>query len=344
MILIMIMIMIISFRCKGARDVFLQEGYWGGVENGQLVTYFCPYKYCNCVRNGDLPGCMFDSSNPDSQCNPGREGHLCGRCRGNLSVGLRPYECLDCREAGWFLAVVVAAVVLLCIFIIWLNMGISNDLRGPLFVFQMLPFIFEPRNSVGDVVTAVSDILHFGGPFVFVFKTCAVDGSNNLHDVALGYVMPFVTLGVFVISYILSANYLIRLKFRHNSPLQSFWLIMLFMYTYLVETSFLLHHCPKVGNQHVFFYDGNVKCYQGNHLVMVIIASLVLALFVIPPPVIVVMLTTGIWKVDSQYVNTLTNGLNRGRLWWWVVDLGRRVLIVATFVFVPDWLTRQVSF
>ena len=330
-------------RCKGAREVYLEEGYWGGVENGELVTYFCPYKYCNCIQKGDLPGCMFDSLDPDSQCSVGRKGWLCGRCKEGLSVGLLPFECLDCKWAGWFLAVAVIAVVILCVIVIWLNMGISNDLRGPLFLFQMLPYVFEPRNKVGDVVNALSDIMRFGGPFAFLFRTCAVDGMNNLYGVALGYVMPFATLGVFVTSYILSANYLIRLKFRRNSPLQSFWLIMLFMYSYLVETSLLLHHCPKVGIHHVFFYDGNVVCYQGDHLIMVILASLVLLVFVIPPPVIIVMLTTGIWKVDSQYVSTLTNGLTRDCLWWWTVDLGRRVLIVATFVFVPDVLSKQVS-
>lgn len=323
--------------------MYLKEGYWGGVKDGNLVTYFCPYKYCRCIKNGDLPGCMFDSTEPDSHCRPGREGWLCGRCKDGLSVGLRPFQCLDCRQAGWFIAVVVASVVILCVFVIWLNMGISNDLRGPLFVFQMLPYIFETRNHVGDVVTAVSDIMRFGGPFAFLFRTCAVDGMNNLYSVSLGYVMPFATLGVFVVSYVLSANYLIRLKFRRNSPLQSFWLIMLFMYSYLVETSLLLHHCPKVGNYHVFFYDGNVRCYHGNHMVMVILASLVLLVFVIPPPVIVVVLTTGLWKMDTQYVSTLTNGLSGGCLWWWSVDLGRRVLIVATFVFVPDMLTKQVS-
>ena len=238
---------------------------------------------------------------------------------------------------------VVVIVVILCVIVIILNPSMSSELRGPLFFFQVLPFIFEPNNMVGETVLFVADILNFGGPFIYFLHTCIIEGMTNLYAVAMGYLMPFVTLMVFLISYVLSVNfYLVKFKFRKNSSLQSFWLMTLFVYNYLSVTTFMLLHCPRVGGKLVFFYDGNVQCFTGEHMVMAIVAFLVLLALVIPLPVIVILLTKGYWKVDPQYVNTLTNGLRPQCSWWWSVDMLRRVLLMATYAFIPHWYTKQV--
>ena len=259
-----------------------------------------------------------------------------------MSVGLRWEQCLECSGAGWILGVVIVVVVLLCVLIIWLNPAVSNELRAPLFFFQVLPFIFPPSSKVGGTVLLISSMLKFGGPLIYLLDTCIVKGIDNLHAVAIGYLMPFVAIVIFIVSYVLSTNYLVRLNFRRNSSLQSFWLIILFMYNYIVQTTFLLLHCPKVGGNHVFFYDGTKRCFHGHHASMAVLAVLVLVVVIIPPPIIIILLTRGYWKVDPQYVNTLTNGLRPRYLWWWAFDLGRRVLLLATFVFIPEWKTKQV--
>lgn len=76
---------------------------------------------------------------------------------------------------------------------------------------------------------------------------------------------------------------------------------------------------------------------------MATLALVVLIVFIIPPPVIIILLTTGYWKVDPQYISTLTNGLRPQCLWWWAFELARRVLLVGTYVFVPHWTTKQVD-
>ena len=221
----------------------------------------------------------------------------------------------------------------------------SSELRGPLFFFQVLPFIFKPNNVVRQAVLSVGNILNFGSPFLYFMHMCIVKGMTNLYAVAMGYLTPFAILLVFVISYILSANfYLVRFKLRKHSSLQSFWLMTLFVYNYLVGTSFMLLHCPRVGSKLVFFYDGNVECFQGEHLGMAVLAFAVLFGLVIPLPVIVLVLTKGYWKVDPQYVNTLINGLRPQCQWWWSVDLCRRLLLLVTYSFIPHWYTKQVRF
>ena len=298
--------------------------------------------YCRCIREAGLPGCRLNVEDPDAQCGLGRGGTLCGKCKNGLSVGLRWEQCLECPHAGWILFVVIAVVIVLCVLVIWLNPAASNELRAPLFFFQVLPFILPPNDQAGGAVLFISSMLKFGGPFIYLLDTCIAKGIDNLGVAAIGYLIPSVAMVIVVVSYFLSTNYFVRLNYRRHSSLRSFWLIILFMYSYIVQTTLLLLHCPKLGDKHVFFYDGNKRCFHGEHAAMTILATLVLAFVIIPPPIIVILLTRGYWRVDPQYVSTLTSGLRQRCLWWWAVDLGRRGLLLATFVFIPDWQTKQV--
>lgn len=319
---------------------------WAGLSptTGKLLTYWCPFKYCHCHKDDpDIPGCLLDTKNLSSQCTYGREGFLCGQCSKGLSVGLRLDECIKCKGSGWIMGVVFVSVVVLLVIVIYLNPGMSKDLRGPLFFFQMLPFILSPKDEVGKVVQVVAYMFEFGGPFVYIWKTCIANGITNLYAIAVGYAVPLICFFIFFVAYVLSAKRMIRTKLRKTSSLQSFWLIILFMYKFLVETSLLILHCPIIDDQMVFFYDGNIQCFHGEHLLIGVIAMLVLVTCVLPPPIIIVLLTKGYWKVDPQYLSTLTEGLQSHCPWWWAVDFGRRILIVGTFVFIPCWKTKQVS-
>lgn len=233
-------------------------------------------------------------------------------------------------------------MIALCVLVVWLNPGISSELRGPLFFFQVLPYIFDPSSHMAGNIFVLADIFNFGGPLVYFSNTCIIAGINNLYLAAFGFVLPALALLVFFLAYLLSANYCLRFNLRRHSMLQSFWLLIVFIYNYFVETSFLILFCPKVGGEHVFFYDGTMKCFHGNHLPIAIVAIVVLLFIVLPPPIIVLLLTNGYWRVDPQYLNTLTSSLRPERRWWWSVDLCRRVLLVATYAFVPNWHTKKV--
>ena len=208
------------------------------------MTRFCPHGYCKCSSLQ----CIVDLNNPDTQCTNHRSGTLCGKCPANRSVGLRWYECIEECEGSWILPVVIVIVILLCVFIIWLNPSISSELRGPLFFFQALPLLFSPSSSLREDVTNIfANTFNFGGPLVFLKRPwCIQKGITNLNMVAIGYLMPLVTLGVFLLLFVLSTKNLVRLKLRRRSYLHSFWLLLLFMYHYLGETTFLILNCPKV--------------------------------------------------------------------------------------------------
>ena len=251
-------------------------------------------------------------------------------------------ECTECEKSGWVWAVIIPFVVGLCVLVIWLNPGISSELRGPLFFYQALPYIFDPTRKLGSYVFLATNVFNFGGPYTFIFSTCITDGLDSLYVIAFGYALPCLILLVFLLAYLLSANYCLKFNFRQRSMMRSFWLLLLFVYNFFVETSFLILFCPKVGNEYVFFYDGSSTCFQDKHLLIGILAILVLVIFVIPPPIVILLLTNGYFRVNPQYVDTLTNSLRPERRWWWSVDLCRRVLLAAIFAFVPNWQTKKV--
>ena len=233
-------------------------------------------------------------------------------------------------------------MISLCILVIWLNPIISSELRGPLFFFQVLPYIFYPTSHLGGHIFFVLDLFSFGSPMIYFSRTCILKGLNNLYNIAFGYALPALVLSIFLLAYVLSANYCLKFNFRRNSMLRPFWLLLVFIYSFFVETSLLILFCPKVGDKHVFFYDGTIECFHGQHLPMAVIAILVLVFLVIPPPIMVFLLTKGYWRVDPQYANTLRSGLRPEYCWWWSVDLCRRVLLVATYVAAVDWRTKTV--
>ena len=59
----------------------------------------------------------------------------------------------------------------------------------------------------------------------------------------------------------------------------------------------------------MFFYDGTVECFNGKHLLMVIISSIVLIFFVLLPPFVVTLIAMGRTNVPLQVVDTVTKGL-----------------------------------
>ena len=241
------------------------------------------------------------------------------------------------------MVVVVPIVIGLCVLIIWLNPGISSELRGPLFFFQVLPFMFVYGSDLRVYLFQVTEIFNFGAPFIFLVETCIFQGISSLHSIAFGYVLPLLVMLVFLLAYLLSRNNCLKFNFRDRSMLRSFWLLLLFVYNFLVETSFLILNCPKVGDKHVFFYDGTNECFHGDHLPLGIFAVVVLVLLVIPVPILVFLVTNGYWRLgDPQYMNILTNGLRPECRWWWALDLGRRVVVVAISALVPDLQIKKV--
>ncbi|PFX25111.1 hypothetical protein AWC38_SpisGene10242 [Stylophora pistillata] len=342
-------------RCDGnSLSVFIKDGYWANVtEDGTLITYYCPYGYCQCVKGGDgKAGCLFDPLNSNAQCSKNREGWLCGKCSGNTSVGFREHDCHECSSSNWeILPMFIFIALFLCGLVIWLNPGISSEIRGPLFFFQILPYIYDPTLSKipGFVKIVIIPLMQlfsfsFGTLLVYFLDPCIAPEIDNLYLTAFGYIFPSVAVFVFLLAYLLSVNYCLQFRFRGRSMLKAFWFLLVFVYCQLVETSVKILNCVKpVGSsKYLFFFDGTITCFEHHHLPFAIIAILALVIIVLPPPIIVFLLTKGCWRADPQYSSTVTSGLHPQRRWWWSVDLLRRALLILIYILVQDWQLRQV--
>ncbi len=235
------------------RYVYLKEGFWGGMVNGEFVTSICPRGYCTCRKEEGKPGCLYDSKNPDNLCIEGRENILCGRCKDGLALGLRSTECRDCTGTGWFLAISMFGVLLATLLILYFNPNIPSDLRGILFYIQVLPFLFKPNDRVGDFVHLMSGISDLGRPTEYPFSTCAVPNLGNLGTTTLNYVTPAEVLVILFFIFIFSRH----INLNRSRPFQSFLVMMLLMYKYVVETSFALIHCVNVGGKNTFIFAIN---------------------------------------------------------------------------------------
>ena len=178
------------------------------------------------------------------QCRYGREGVLCGKCKKGYGLDLLTQECVQCKGLPWsffMIGAVCIISVVIALMIIFLNPDFSPYVRAIIFYFQMLPYVCRPIGPVNKVILEASAWLNFGGTNGVPVSSCISENFSSLHGVALGYVYPGIYIIVLLTLYLL--HKFKRLNFTRNSPFRSFWIILVLMYKFLVETSFLLLYC-----------------------------------------------------------------------------------------------------
>ena len=90
----------------------------------------------------------YDSLNPDGQCRHGRHGLLCGRCPDctYLSMNILSGRCVHKRDC--YLSLCESILVTLFIsliaslFVLWIDLPLSNDIRPLLFFYSTVRIIF----------------------------------------------------------------------------------------------------------------------------------------------------------------------------------------------------------
>eukprot|EP00111_Clytia_hemisphaerica_P001419 TCONS_00004031-protein len=325
--------------------VYIEKGYWGYHDsNDQLKVLQCPTNFCSCNQtDSTMLGCAFNTT---SQCKPGRTGVLCGECKSGMGLDLMTYECVKCN--GFSLALIVIIVVTIVtlgvvILILVINPKFSTLLRSILFFVQMLPYVLDGRLSFNKIVLTVTGWLDVGGVNSVPVKSCFIEQFNSMYAVALGYLYPALIFMVLIIVYVLHKCYLVHLK--RSSPFQAFWILIVLMYKFLVETSLLLLFCVPIndsdGGRRIFYLDGSVRCFQGSHLTMTFIAAVVLLMAVFPPPILVALIVNGYLNFGPSIVDALTQGLGRHVRWWWSIDFLRRIAFIAIYVFATDTQLKQ---
>ena len=110
-------------RCdEDGKTVFLKRGFWGGMVDGNFITYRCPKNFCNCPRSHESmlaeDECVFVF---EEMCAGNRDpgSILCGKCKPGFSnVEGNTAACFKCGNYGFlgyiwlFLAIILGLVML----------------------------------------------------------------------------------------------------------------------------------------------------------------------------------------------------------------------------------------
>lgn len=334
-----------------------KEGYWVGVVEGVFTVLPCPFGYCSCH---DFPskhdtaksGCFFNVVNGTQVCANNRSGTLCGECQDNYTVGIQTFHCVRKRNRTACTCITVFSfifTILFVILILYFNPGLDNELRGPLFFFQVLPLFFPPVQyttkstiNVYDLVFSLATIFNFTIPFFgYFFSACYIlEDLDNLDMLAWGYSSSAIALIVFLLALFLTYKHVILI--RRRNAVQCFWVLLMLMYSSLMSTSLRIIDCLHIQGKSYLFLQATLPCYEGKHTGWAIVAYICLTAGIIIPALIVVVTKTNLLKIAPHYLDTLTNKLKEECVFWWSVDLLRRFVIVALGVLIHIWSEKQV--
>ena len=320
----------------------------------------CPFGYCSCrefsrEKDTATSGCFFNVVNTtqNSQiCANNRLGTLCGQCQDNHTVGIQTFRCVDTKNGTACTYTTVFSFIfttLLVILILYFNPGLDNELRGPLFFFQVLPLFFPPVQyttnatiNVYNLVFFLASIFDFTLPFFgYFFSGCYIlEGLDNLDMLAFGYSSSAITLVVFLLAFLLTYKRVIFI--RRKNAVQCFWVLLMLMYSSLMSTSLRIIDCLPIRGESYLFLQATLQCYEGRHTGWAIVAYICLVAGIVIPTLIVVVTKTNLLKIAPHYLDTLTNKLKEKCVFWWSVDLLRRFVIVALGDLVRIWFEKQV--
>ncbi|CAB3994560.1 Hypothetical predicted protein [Paramuricea clavata] len=285
-----------------------KEGYWVGVVDHAFTIFPCPFGYCSCPK-------------------PPQHGTATSGCFFN-AVNRTDHEACANRRFGT-----------LC----------DNELRGPLFFFQVLPLFFPPVQTqvtfnVYNFVVFLASIFDFTIPFFgYFFSKCYIlNDQDNLDMLAWSYSSSVIASLVFLVALLLSYKRVILI--RRKNAVQCFWVLLILMYSSLMMTSLRIVDCPLIQGKFRLYLQASVTCRERTrHIVLSIVAYILLAGGIVIPMLIVVSTKTNRLKIAPHYLDTLTNKLKEGRVFWWSVDLLRRFLIVALGNLIHIWKEKQVA-
>lgn len=247
---------ILLFRCDDEL-VYIKENSWAMVgRNNKLIVKNCPNFFCQCNSNETKLGCAFNFKNPDLQCEKNRVGTLCGKCVNGTGLDFMTSQCVTCKHFPWSivaLALMGSAMLLISGLIIILNPQFSSYLKGILFYLQILPYVCSTRGNVNRYVLEIASWIDLGGFNNVPISSCFLQHFSSLHITSLGYLYPAVILLLLLIIYVLHKAHLMNLQ--RNSPFQSFWILVVIMYKFLVETSLLILSCVDIEGIFIIFFS-----------------------------------------------------------------------------------------
>ena len=276
-----------------------------------MLSLHCPHGYCN----GDLNLSVFyyrndetfeimskDLSTNSSLCLNNREGILCSKCSTvngvNYSVVFGSKECRHCSN-WWLWTLVLYAVAgplliyLLYVFKLTLTIGTLN---GIIFYAQLANTGLLDILSIKDMQCSQGTRFGMKVALFFLstlnlnlgFPLCFYNGMSELEKAGFSLLFPLYLLTIVVVFIILS-RFSLRLSNRiAHSSVQVLVTVVHLSFTKLlltigdIFTPVQLYSSTRKQVTKVWFNDGYITYGKGEHLVLMIVTSVIVGIFLIP--------------------------------------------------------------
>ena len=319
---------------------------------GYVIHPNCPLDYCrppteNVSMNLNLP------NGADAQCAYDRNGILCGACQAHLSLSLGSSRCIPCHS-HWpavLVVILLAAIIagiLLVIALLALNMTVAVGLiNGFIFYANIVSAVFFPSSEPSFPTVFVAWLnLDIG------IDVCFFDGLDAYTKTWLQLAFP-VYIIFLVITVIIISEYSPRFArlIGKRDPIATLATLILLSYAKLLSLtitalSFAVLDYPDGLQEAVWLPDGNVKYFQGKHIVLVLVALLII-LIGVPYTILLFfwqwLLRAPKWKFFNWTRNTKLNAFisvhyvpynSKYRYWTGLLLLVRVVLYTTASITV----------
>ncbi|XP_065908079.1 uncharacterized protein [Dysidea avara] len=344
------------------KRLILKERLWainintGESLNGMMEYYQCPPGYCQCSREddgGNICNSVYHYDNDDLQCVCDRQGYLCGKCRGNKGVSVLLNKCVSCGHGSIALIFGLVVVDIIVITVILLSsVTIFSWLYPVVFYLQITPYIAQ---YFPVTFSAVQPYLHYissAASLYFPYDFCIYPGMTAL----VSYSLRYIPVLLFVIIY--CCIWALSRKFPNISISWSgVWLLILLLFTDVVNTSVSILNCPILrdsdGKKSMrWFVDGTVECFSGGHaglatfaiLVLIVCTLLIIALVVVVLGKVKTIISCGQVHLRTIRLEKLLQEPFVGQYNWWApTELIRRLMFIILIMAFPGNLDTSIN-
>ena len=251
------------------------------IGNGFIKFSYCPQLYCDYNVTSINISETFD---PDQQCRRNRTGILCGACKIPFSSAISSTKCVQCSDHSityrllLVLGPLVVAVLVL-LFMLWCNVTITDGtINGFLFYTSIFHVSEELFLHPLQWSSYLSSLVAWFNLYIGM-SVCFYNGFNVFGQVILNLLVPlFVWTGLGLLILISSKSSRIT-RFVGKNAVKVLATIILLSYTTILQAEVAVFSCSTIqypnntSKQH-WLPDGNVLCWQGKHLALVVIGVL----------------------------------------------------------------------
>ena len=250
----------------------------------------CPLSYC---KDAKLYIPLNDS---DIQCNDNRTGKLCGACKGNYSLELGSLVCTqECTTFHLFLILlfgVLGMLLIVVLFLLHLTVA-AGTINGLLFYANIVQANYR---TFLEAKTS-NPFIAFSSAFIgwlnldFGINVCFYNGMDIYAYSWLQFLFP-IYLWILMLIIIVSARYSRKVvRTLGQNPVAVLATVLLISYGKMLKAIIVPLPWAKLENvtqdnpihsEYVWLYDGNIRYFSFQHMILVVFASCVLLFLFLP--------------------------------------------------------------